>query len=120
MRTDHIKHRNMLIQLGLFIVTLGISAVYWYYSTLKELHIANGKDGSAFKWTVLLLVPIGNLIAYWHYSSEAGAFTGGKYPGFALFIMWIIFAPIVWLLVQLELNKAARGPEIRRSVSADR
>ena len=99
----------MLVQFGLFIVTLGISAVYWHYVTLKELHIANGKDVGAGWWTALRLVPLANLFAFWHYSSEADAFTGGKYPGFALFIMWIIFAPIVWFLVQTELNKAAKG-----------
>ena len=53
MRTDHIKYRNMLGQLGLYIVTLGIYGVYWYYSTLKELHIANGKNEGAGLWTVL-------------------------------------------------------------------
>ena len=79
MHTDHIKNRNVLAQLGLFVVTLGIYAVYWYYSTLKELHIANGKDEGAGLWTVLALIPIANLFSWWHYSSEADTFTSGKY-----------------------------------------
>ncbi len=109
MRTDHIKTRNLLMQVGLYIITLGIYGVYWYYSTLNELHIANGKAEGAGLWTVLLFVPILNLFALWHFSAEVGSFTGDKYPGFLLFILWIVFAPVVWLLVQLELNKAAKG-----------
>ena len=47
MNTDHIKYRNMLMQVLLFIVTLGIYAIYWYYVTSKELHVANGKNEGA-------------------------------------------------------------------------
>ncbi len=116
MRTDHIQHRNMFVQFGLFIVTLGISAIYWHYVTLNELHIANGKDEGAGLWTVLLIVPIANLFAFWHYSSEAEAFTHGKYPRFAMLVMWIVFAPIVWFLMQTELNKAAKGEAEQRAI----
>ena len=116
MHTDHIKNRNVLAQLGLFVVTLGIYAVYWYYSTLKELHIANGKDEGAGLWTVLALIPIANLFSWWHYSSEADTFTSGKYSSVLLFIVWIIFSPIVWLLVQMELNKAAKGETRQQTV----
>jgi hypothetical protein len=57
MKTDHIKKRNMVMQVVLAIVTLGIYAIYWYYSTLKEMHIANGKDEGAVLWTVLSVIP---------------------------------------------------------------
>ena len=107
MKTDHIKKRNMLMQVVLFFVTLGIYALYWYYSTLKELHIANGQDEGAGMWTILLFIPILNFFSYWHYSSEFAAFGNEKYPGLVIFLAWIIFVPIVWILVQLDLNKAA-------------
>lgn len=119
MRTDHIKDRNMFAQLVLYIITLGIYGIYWYYSTLKELHIANGKDEGAGIWTFLMFIPIANLFAVWHYGSEVGTFTNDKYPAFVILLMWIIFSPIVWVLVQLELNKAARGPERRQSVMGE-
>ncbi len=48
MKTDHIKSRNMIMQVVLFIITLGLYAIYWFYSTLKELHIANGPVGGQF------------------------------------------------------------------------
>ena len=105
---DHIEDRNMLMQVLLVIVTLGIYAIYWYYVTLKELHIANRKDEGAGLYTVLLLIPLVSLIAYWHYASELSDFTDNKYPAILTFILWIIFAPVVWFLSQMELNKAAR------------
>ncbi len=109
MATDHIKYRNMLMQVVLVIVTLGIYTVYWYYVTLKELHTSNGKEASAGIWTVFSLVPIANLFAWWHYSSEYAQFVGQKYPTIMIFLAWIVFFPIAWFLVQSELNNAATG-----------
>ena len=51
--------------------------------------------------------PLANLFAYWHHSSEYAQFVDNKYPGIAIFILWIVFAPVVWFLVQSDLNRAA-------------
>ncbi len=107
MKTDHIKKRNMVMQVVLMIVTLGIYAIYWFYSTLKELHIANGKDEGAGMWTVLSLIPFLNLFATWHYASECTQFNGKRYPTILIFLAWIVFFPIAWFMVQTDLNKAA-------------
>ncbi|MCH8206186.1 MAG: DUF4234 domain-containing protein [Chloroflexi bacterium] len=100
----------MVMQVVLVIVTLGIYAVYWYYVTLKELHIANGKDEGAGVWTVLSLIPFANLFSWWHYSMEYEEFSKRKYPGIAIFILFLVFSPVVWFLVQSDLNKAASAP----------
>ncbi len=113
MKTDHIKKRNMVMQVVLTIITLGIYVIYWYHSTLKELHIANGKDEGAAMWTIFLFLPILNYFSYWHYSSEFGAFNNEKYPGLVVFLAWVVFAPIVWILAQTELNKAAEGGSVQ-------
>ena len=105
---DHIEDRNMVMQVLLVIVTLGIYVVYWYYVTLKELHIANRKDQSAGPYTLLFLIPFISLIAWWHYASELSDFTDEKYPAILTFLLWIFISLAVWLLAQLELNKAAR------------
>ena len=105
--TGHIKNRNMIMQVVLTIVTLGIYVIYWYYVTLSELHEANGKTEGAGMWTFLSIIPIASLFAQWHHSSEYATFTNGKYPGIAIFILWIVFAPVVWFLVQSDLNRAA-------------
>ena len=106
-RTDHIKHRNMVTQVVLFIVTFSIYSIYWFYVTLEELHQANGKDQGAGLWTFLFFIPIANLFAAWHHSSEYSQFVNGKYPGIGIFILWIVFSPAVWFLVQSDLNRAA-------------
>ncbi len=109
MQTDHIQYRNMLMQVVLAIVTLGLYVIYWYYVTLKELHIANGKEANVGLWTLLVVVPIANLFADWHHSSEFAQFTHDKYPTLVMFLAWVVFFPIAWFLVQTELNKAATG-----------
>lgn len=109
-RTDHIKRRNMWVQVLLFIITFGIYGIYWFYVTLDELYRANGNDeGSGCLWTILYIIPIISLFAYWHQSYEYDKFINGRYPGIAIFILWIVFAPAVWFLVQRDLNAAAEG-----------
>lgn len=66
------------MQVVLAIITLGIYVIYWWYSTLKEMHIANGKDEGAGMWTFFYFIPILNIFAQWHYASEYEAFSGGK------------------------------------------
>ena len=97
----------MVMQVVLMIVTLSLYAIYWFYSTLKEMHIANGKDEGAVMWTIFIFLPILNWFAVWHYSSEYAEFTTEKYPALLLFIAWLVLLPIVWFLVQTDLNKAA-------------
>ena len=107
-RTDHIKYRNMLVQVILVIVTFGIYSIYWFYVTTNELHTANGKGEAGGLWTILLFIPIANLFSYWHQSMEYAEFVDDKYPGIAIFILWLLFSPVVWFLVQADLNRATR------------
>lgn len=109
-RTDHIKYRNMWVQVLLFIITLSLYNIYWFFVTLEELYKANGnEDGGGCLWTILYIIPIANLFAYWHQGNQYERFINRKYPGIAIFILWIVFAPAVWFLVQRDLNAAARG-----------
>lgn len=109
-RTDHIKYRNMFLQVILYIITLGFYGLYWFYVTFNEMATANGKtEGSGCLWTFLLLIPIASLFSIWKHSEEYGEFVDNKYPGIAIFILWLVFAPAVWFLVQLDLNRAARS-----------
>ena len=118
MNTDHIKYRNMLMQVVLVIVTLGIYTIYWYYVTLKEMHIANGEDKWvglwAGLWTFLSAIPIVCLFAFWYHSFEFDRFNNSKYSGLTILIVWIVtspgfvlYSPIAWFLVQRDLNRVA-------------
>ena len=89
-------------------ITFGIYTIYWYHVTLGELHRANSKSEGAGMWTFLSIVPIANYFAVWHHGFEYAEFVGDKYPGIGMFILWIVFSPVVWFLVQSDLNRAAR------------
>lgn len=109
-RTDHIKYRNMWVQVLLAIITLGIYTIYWFHVTLGELYRANGtEDRRRWLWTVLYIIPIAQFFSYWHQGYEYDKFVNGKFPGIAIFILWIVFGPAVWFLAQRDLNAAARG-----------
>lgn len=79
----------MVVQVLLVIMTLGIYAIYWYHVTLKELRIANRKDEGAGLYTVLSLISLVSLIAWWHYAYELSDFTDEKYHGILPFLLWI-------------------------------
>ena len=111
-RTDHIKYRNMWVQVLLAIITLGIYTIYWFHVTLGELYRANGtEDRRRWLWTILYIIPIAQFFAYWHQGYEYDKFVNGKFPGIAIFILWIVFGPVVWFLVQRDLNAAARDDQ---------
>lgn len=109
MKTDHIKYRKLVPQAILAVITLGIYAIYWYYVTLKELHIASGNEQGVAMWTLMGVIPIANIFSNWHYACEFDRFTAQKYPTLLVFVAFIAFFPIVWFVAQTELNKAATG-----------
>lgn len=106
--TGHIKHRNILAGVVYYAFTLGFYSIYWYFATLEELQVAKGKEKSGCRIITLLFVPILGLIAYWKRSSEYAGFIDDKYPGIAIFILWLVFGPVAWFLVQADLNQAAK------------
>ena len=109
-RTDHIKYRNMGVQVFLYIITLGIYGIYWFYVTFGEFALGNRKEENpGCLWTILYIIPIANFFAYWKWSDEYAEFIELKYPGIAIFILWLVFSPVVWFLAQSDLNRAARG-----------
>ena len=104
----HIKYRNMVMQVVLVIMTFGIYALYWFYVTLNELHKANGRSEGAGLWTILSLIPFVQYFAYWHQANEYTEFVDEKYPAHGIFILWVIFSPAVWFVVQSDLNRVAK------------
>ena len=106
---SHIKRRNMFLQPLLVVVTLGIYGIYWFHVTLGELHRANRREPEAghWKWTILFCIPFLDFFTFWHYAGEYSEFVREKYPRVLIFILWILFLPAVWFLVQRDLNRAA-------------
>ena len=103
-----IKYRPLLLQVLLFIVTFGIYGLYWFYSTACELRDATGRsDVSPGLLLLLMLVPLGSLYSCYKYSEMYEAWIDDSFNRWLLWVIWIVFSPAVWFIVQTELNKKA-------------
>jgi hypothetical protein len=102
------KYRNMFLQVVLFIITFGIYGLYWFYQTTSEMaELTGDTEVSPGLLTVLLVIPIVNIYSMYQHSELCDKMTAGRMPVWALLILWIIFTPAAWIIVQLELNKRA-------------
>ncbi len=98
----------MWAQVGLFIITIGIYAIYWFYVTAEEMQdIAGDRKANPALWTFLLFVPFGAIYSYYKYGELYEKISADKFNKWILFILWIVFSPAVWFIVQTELNHQA-------------
>lgn len=103
-----VKRRDMLVQVILFIVTCGIYGVYWFYQTTVEMkNLDRNDDVSPGLWTVFLFIPFLNFYSHYKYSELFEDVSGDHMDKWILFILWIVFCPAVWFIVQTDLNKKA-------------
>lgn len=106
---SEIKYRNMLTQILLIIVTFGIYLVYWFHQTASELKIvAKDTEAAPTLWTVLLFIPFGNIYSIFKYSELYEKVCSEKINKWLLFVLWFVFSPAIWFLVQSDLNKLAK------------
>lgn len=104
-----IKKRNMLGQVGLMIITFGIYAIYWFYQIAEEMKfIAKDHQASPGLWTFLLFIPFAGLYSYYKFGELYERVSSDHFNKWLLFVLWIIFAPAVWFIVQTEMNKKAQ------------
>ncbi len=103
-----VKYRDMWAQVGLMIITIGLYGIYWFYQTAVELKFLN-KDPNANPalWTVLLFVPFGGIYSSYKYASLYELESRDHLNRWILFLLWIVFSPAVWFIVQTELNHRA-------------
>lgn len=106
----NVKKRNMVAQVFLVIITCGIYAIYWFYQTALELKgIANDPEASPGLWTVLLFIPFGAFYSYYKYGELYEKVSTDKMNRWLLFVLWLVFSPAVWFIVQTDLNKRAES-----------
>ena len=105
-----IRQRNILGQFIVYILTLGLYGIYWYYSTLEEMTRYRGERAESLLWTIGTIIPIINLFAWWKHASTVDKLTTGKYPTFLMWLLGVFFTPAYWIVVQLELNNMAGTP----------
>lgn len=103
-----VKYRDMWVQVFLMIITVGIYAIYWFYQTAVEMAaLAEDHNAEPTLWTVLLLIPFGAIYSYYKYGELFEKISVEKMNRWILFMLWIVFTPAVWFIVQMELNKRA-------------
>jgi hypothetical protein len=104
-----VKERNMWAQVGLVIITLGIYVIYWFYQTATELkYLANDPQASPGLWTVLLFIPFGCIYSHYKYGELYEKVSSEKLNRWIIFILWFVFSPAVWFIVQTDLNRRVR------------
>jgi hypothetical protein len=101
------KQSSLVKEIVLSIVTLGIYTIYWWYKTNKQL--ANGTDAdiSAAWRTVGLFIPLYGFVVVWRTCHDAEAVV--DQDGVILFLLFMVFAPAGWFLVQSGINDVAGG-----------
>lgn len=106
-----VKNRNLLIQVVLFVITFGLYGIYWFYQTAQELKsLASDPEAAPGLWTVLIFIPFGIIYSHYQYSKLFQKVSSEKLNKWILFLLWIVFAPAVWFLVQTELNARSVKP----------
>ena len=105
-----IRNRSMFVQVLLMIVTFGIYGIYWFYSVACEMRDASrSQDASPALWTVLLFVPFGAFYSIYKFGQLYERWAPDHFNRWLIFVLYLVFSPAVWFVVQSELNRAASG-----------
>jgi hypothetical protein len=103
-----IKRRNMFLQVLLMVVTFGLYSVYWFYQTASEMKAAtNDQTAQVGLWTVFLFFPLLNMYSMYKFGELFEKAGDEKLNRWITFLLWLVIAPVVWILVQIDLNKKA-------------
>ena len=92
------NHGSLGKQVVLFIVTLGLYGLYWMYTTAAQLDA--GTDANLTP--ILVIVPF---YGQWMLADAAEAVTDQS--GAVLFLLFLVFGPAAWFLVQSGINEVA-------------
>ncbi len=104
-----IKERNMIAQILLTIVTFGIYSIYWFYVISEEMKgIAQDDQAQPALWTVLLFIPIAQIYSLYKFSELYEKISKENFNRWLMFVLWLVFSPAVWFIVQIDLNKRAQ------------
>ncbi|NYZ77418.1 DUF4234 domain-containing protein [Candidatus Micrarchaeota archaeon] len=103
-----VKERNPWFVVVASILTFFIYALYWFYSTSKELIELTKSKSSAVLWLIGLFIPFVNLYVIWKYCEAAAKISEGRRDTVLLFIVWIIFVPLAMFWIQSDINKYAK------------
>lgn len=99
----------MVAQFFLAIVTFGLYIVYWYYATCREMVAYLKKEDSenVFLWTLFFGFPILFFYSYYKQGVLFEEISGKEVNRWIFFLLWVVFPPAIWILVQPKLNQLA-------------
>jgi len=95
------ENGSLGLQIVLFVVTGTLYGLYWLYKTAKQLDEGTDQNLSP----ILAVIPIVNIIGVWQISNAAEAVTDQS--GVVLFVLFVVFGPISWFLIQSGINETA-------------
>ncbi|MBV0902056.1 hypothetical protein KTS37_09680 [Halomicroarcula salina] len=95
------ENGSLGLQVVLFVVTGTLYGLYWLYKTAKQLDEGTDQNLSP----ILAVIPIVNIIGIWQISNAAEAVTDQS--GVVLFVLFVVFGPISWFLIQSGINDTA-------------
>lgn len=100
------KKRNLLLQVLWMILTCGLYAIYWFYQTSTEMKVlTQDEQASPALWTVLLFIPFLGFYSLYQYAKLYEKYSRDQFNPWLLFILWLVFSPGTWFIVQTELNQ---------------
>ena len=100
----------MLVQVILTIITFGIYILYWFYQVSMEMKDAtNDTQASPALWVVLFFIPFGGFYSTYKFSELYEKFSTENFNKWLLFVLYIVFSPAVWFIVQTDLNRRAEA-----------
>lgn len=108
-----VQYRDMIAQVLIFIVTLGIYGIYWFYVTSREMKVVTGDhQAEPGLWTILLFIPFANLYAYYKHAELYEKMSTEDFNRWLSFVLWLVFSPAVWFIVQSDLNRRANAGQV--------
>jgi nicotinamide riboside transporter PnuC len=99
------KEQSLGKQALFFAITFGFYGLYWWHKTHHQLSEGTDADFDPTMRTVGLFVPVYNLIVFWKNCHAAEAVTDQDGP--ILFLFLLVFAPVMWYMVQSGMNEIA-------------
>lgn len=93
------------IQVVLFVVTLGLYGLYWYYQANSQLVAGTDAEFNPAVRVLLSLIPLVGLYWSWQFCDDMEGVTG--HSGALLFVLYLFFMPAAWFLIQTGINETA-------------
>lgn len=87
-------------QVVLCVITFGLYGLYWMYKTAEQLDEGTDEDLNP----ILAIVPF---YGWWIVANAAEAVT--DQDGIILFVLFVVFGPASWFLIQSGINEIADG-----------